>query len=138
MVFFIYLISLILDIRPPARRGCAPPTASASPRPALCAGGDNGHHAHAGPVCPPSVVDIVPIHGWDASEITIATVAVDLDSNPPLGALFTIVLFPSQVQLEARSTSLVETFSSRAERRGLPRFPPSSCRARARISTYVT
>jgi hypothetical protein len=47
-------------------------------------------------------------------------VAVDLDSNPPLGALFTLVLFPSQVQLEARSTSLVETFSSRAERRGLP------------------
>ena len=68
----------------------------------------------------------------------IATVAVDLDSNPPLGALFTLVLFPSQVQLEARSTSLVETFSSRAERRGLSRFPPSSCRARARISTYVT
>ena len=99
---------------------------------------NNGHHAHAGPVCPPSVVDIVPIHGWDASEITIATVAVDLDSNPPLGALFTLVLFPSQVQLEARSTSLVETFSSRAERRGLSRFPPSSCRARARISTYVT
>ena len=62
-----------------------------------------------------------PIHGWDApEEITIATVAVDLDSNPPLGALFTLVLFPSQVQLEARSTSLVETFSSRAERRGLP------------------
>ena len=70
---------------------------------------NNGHHAHSGPVCPPSVVDIVPIHGWDASEITIATVAVDLDSNPPLGALFTLVLFPSQVQLEARSTSLVET-----------------------------
>ena len=33
-------MSLISDIRPPARRGCDPPTASASPRPALCAGGD--------------------------------------------------------------------------------------------------
>ena len=40
MVFIYFLISLILDIRPPARRGCAPPTASASPRPALCAGGE--------------------------------------------------------------------------------------------------
>ena len=42
MVFIYFLISLISDIRPPARRGCAPPTASASPRPALCAGGDYG------------------------------------------------------------------------------------------------
>ena len=31
MVFIYFLISLISDIRPPARRGCAP---------ALCAGGD--------------------------------------------------------------------------------------------------
>ena len=99
---------------------------------------NNGQHAHAGPVCPPSVVDIVPIHGWDASEITIATVAVDLYSNPPLGALFTLVLFPSQVQLEARSTSLVETFSSRAERRGARRFPRPLSPATACISTYVT
>ena len=40
MVFIYFLISLIADIRPPAQRGCAPPTASASPRPALCAGGE--------------------------------------------------------------------------------------------------
>ena len=91
------------------------------------------------------------------SEITIATVAVDLDSNPPLGALFTLVLFPSQVQLEARSTSLVETFSSLVETfsslvetfssraeperrgRGLSRFPPHPpVAARARASRLMS
>ena len=71
-------------------------------------------------------------------EITIATVAVDLDSNPPLGALFTLVLFPSQVQLEARSTSPVEAFSSHAERQDARRFPRALCPAPARILAYVT
>ena len=78
------------------------------------------------------------MHIWDASEIIIATVAVDLDSSPPLDALFTLVLFPSQVQLEARSMSLVEAFSSRSERRGARRFPRPLSPAPARISTYVT
>ena len=100
----------------------------------------NGHRAHSAPVWRPRVVGIVPMHGWDALEIIIATVAVDLNSNPPLDALFTLVLFPSQVQLEARSMSLVEAFSSRAERRGLSRFPPSSCRARraSRLMSHNT
>ena len=71
-------------------------------------------------------------------ETIIATVAVDLDSTPPLDALFTLVLFPPQVQLEARSMSLVEVFSSRAERRGARRFPRPFSPAPARISAYVT
>ena len=62
----------------------------------------NGHLAHSAPVWRPRVAGIVPINGRDASEIIVATVAVDLDSNPPLGALFTLVFFTSQVQLEAR------------------------------------
>ena len=64
--------------------------------------------------------------------------AVDLDSNPPLVALFTLVLFPSKVQLEARSMSFVEAFSSCAERRDARRFPRALCPAPARISAYVT
>ena len=98
----------------------------------------NGHRAHSAPVWRARVVGIVPMHGWDASEIIIATVAVDLDSNPPLGALFMLVLFPSQVELEARSISLVEAFSSRTARRDARRFPWALCPAPARISTYVT
>ena len=97
----------------------------------------NGHCAHSAPVWRAKGVGIVLIHGWDAPEIIIATVAVDLDSNPPLGALVTLVLFPSQFQLEARSMSLVKAFSSRAERRDARRFPRPLCLAPARISAYV-
>ena len=72
------------------------------------------------------------------SHIIIATVTVDLDSEYRFTHFLRSISSRSPAQLEARSTSLVETFSSRAELRGLSRFPPSSCRARAHISTYVT
>ena len=74
------------------------------------------------------MIGIVPIHGLGTSEIIIATVvAVNLDSNLPLGALFSLVFFLSQVQLEARSMSLVEAFLSRAERRDARQFPRALC-----------
>ena len=81
---------------------------------------------------------MVPAHDKDASEIIIATVTVDHDSEYHFTLCLRSICSRSPAQLEARSTSLVDTFSSRAELRGLSRFPPSSCRARAHISTYVT
>ena len=81
---------------------------------------------------------MAPAHDQDASDIIIATVTVDLDSEYRFTLCLRSISSRSPAQLEARSTSLVETFSSRAELRGLSRFPPSSCRARAHISTYVT
>jgi hypothetical protein len=82
---------------------------------------------------------MVPAHDRNASEIIISTVAVELDSEYRLApSLRALVLFPSQVQLEARSMSLVEAFSSRAERRGVWRFSQPLCPAPARTSTYVT
>ena len=81
---------------------------------------------------------MVPTHDKDASEIIIATVTVDHDSEYHFTLCLRSICSRSPAQLEARSTSLVDTFSSRAELRGLSRFPPSSCRARAHISTYVT
>jgi hypothetical protein len=76
---------------------------------------------------------MVPAHDKDASEIIIATVTVDHDSEYHFTLCLRSICSRSPAQLEARSTSLVDTFSSRAELRGLSRFPPSSCRARARI-----
>ena len=95
-----------------------------------------GPRAHAAPVWRARVVGMVPAHDKDASEIIIATVTVDHDSEYHFTLCLRSICSRSPAQLEARSTSLVDTFSSRAELRGLSRFPPSSCRARARVSTF--
>ena len=81
---------------------------------------------------------MVPAHDKDASEIIIATVTVDHDSEYHFTLCLRSICSRSPAQLEARSMSPVETFSSRAERQVLTRSPPSPCLARSRISIYLT
>jgi hypothetical protein len=59
---------------------------------------------------------MVPAHDKDASEIINATVTVDHDSEYHFTLCLRSICSRSPAQLEARSTSLVGTFSSVARR----------------------